>query len=128
MSKIEIINGYKEYIKNKEKIIVLNNINIKFEEGKTYAIMGNSGSGKTTLLNILGTLDVLTSGKMLIDNDEILKLKDDEKAYFEIVIPKELSKEVDHDVQIIFATMMCGIGDLSEEYSDFIELEVQNVY
>ena len=81
MSKIEIINGYKEYIKNKEKIIVLNNINIKFEEGKTYAIMGNSGSGKTTLLNILGTLDVLTSGKMLIDNDEILKLKDDEKAY-----------------------------------------------
>lgn len=81
MSKIEIINGYKEYIKNKEKIIVLNNINIKFEEGKTYAIMGNSGSGKTTLLNILGTLDVLTSGKVLIDNDEILKLKDDEKAY-----------------------------------------------
>lgn len=81
MSKMEIINGYKEYIKNKEKIIVLNNINIKFEEGKTYAIMGNSGSGKTTLLNILGTLDVLTSGKVLIDNDEILKLKDDEKAY-----------------------------------------------
>ena len=80
MSKIEIINGYKEYIKNKEKIIVLNNINIKFEEGKTYAIMGNSGSGKTTLLNILGTLDVLTRGKMLIDNDEILELKDDEKA------------------------------------------------
>ena len=43
--------------------------------------MGNSGSGKTTLLNILGTLDILNSGKMLIDNDEILKLKDDEKAY-----------------------------------------------
>ena len=81
MSKIEIINGYKEYIKNKEKIVVLNNINIKFEKGKTYAIMGNSGSGKTTLLNILGTLDILNSGKMLIDNDEILKLKDDEKAY-----------------------------------------------
>ena len=80
MSKIEIINGYKEYIKNKEKIVVLNNINIKFEKGKTYAIMGNSGSGKTTLLNILGTLDILNSGKMLIDNDEILKLKDDEKA------------------------------------------------
>lgn len=81
MSKIEIINGYKEYIKNKEKIVVLNNINIKFGKGKTYAIMGNSGSGKTTLLNILGTLDILNSGKMLIDNDEILKLKDDEKAY-----------------------------------------------
>ena len=81
MSKIEIVNGYKEYIKNKEKIIVLNNINTKFEEGKTYAIMGNSGSGKTTLLNILGTLDVLTSGKMLIDSEEILRLKENEKAY-----------------------------------------------
>ena len=81
MSKIEIVNGYKEYIKNKEKIVVLNNINTKFEEGKTYAIMGNSGSGKTTLLNILGTLDVLTSGKMLIDSEEILRLKENEKAY-----------------------------------------------
>ena len=81
MSKIEIVNGYKEYIKNKEKIVVLNNINTKFEEGKTYAIMGNSGSGKTTLLNILETLDVLTSGKMLIDSEEILRLKENEKAY-----------------------------------------------
>ena len=81
MSKIEIVNGYKEYIKNKEKIVVLNNINTKFEEGKTYAIMGNSGSGKTTLLNILGTLDILTSGKMLIDSEEILRLKENEKAY-----------------------------------------------
>lgn len=80
MSKIEIINGYKEYIKNKEKIVVLNDINVKFEKGKTYAIMGNSGSGKTTLLKILGTLDVLTSGKLLIENNDILKLKDDEKA------------------------------------------------
>ena len=81
MSKIEIVNGYKEYIRNKEKIVVLNNINTKFEEGKTYAIMGNSGSGKTTLLNILGTLDILTSGKMLIDSEEILRLKENEKAY-----------------------------------------------
>ena len=81
MSKIEIVNGDKEYIKNKEKIVVLNNINTKFEEGKTYAIMGNSGSGKTTLLNILGTLDILTSGKMLIDSEEILRLKENEKAY-----------------------------------------------
>ncbi len=80
MSKIEIVNGYKEYIKNKEKIVVLNNINVKFEKGKTYAIMGNSGSGKTTLLKILGTLDVLTSGKLLIENNDILKLEDNEKA------------------------------------------------
>ena len=80
MSKIEIINGYKEYIKKKEKISVLENINVKFEKEKLYAIMGESGSGKTTLLNIIGTLDTLTQGKLLINDKEIINLKDEEKA------------------------------------------------
>lgn len=80
MSKIEIINGYKEYIKKKEKISVLDNINVKFEKEKLYAIMGESGSGKTTLLNIIGTLDTLTQGKLLINDKEIINLKDEEKA------------------------------------------------
>lgn len=80
MSKIEIINGYKEYLKKKEKISVLENINVKFEKEKLYAIMGESGSGKTTLLNIIGTLDVLTQGKLLINDKEIINLKDEEKA------------------------------------------------
>ena len=80
MSKIEIINGYKEYIKKKEKISVLDNINVKFEKEKLYAIMGESGSGKTTLLNVIGTLDVLTQGKLLINDKEIINLKDEEKA------------------------------------------------
>lgn len=80
MSKIEIINGYKEYIKKKEKISVLDNINVKFEKEKLYAIMGESGSGKTTLLNIIGTLDTLTKGKLLINDKEIINLKDEEKA------------------------------------------------
>lgn len=81
MYKVEIIDGYKEYIKNKEKISVLENINVKFEACKVYAIMGNSGEGKTTLLNIIGTLDTLTSGKLIIDNEEVGNLKDKEKAY-----------------------------------------------
>ncbi len=80
MSKIEIINGYKEYLKKKEKISVLDNINVKFEKEKLYAIMGESGSGKTTLLNIIGTLDTLTQGKLLINDKEIINLKDEEKA------------------------------------------------
>ena len=80
MSKIEIINGYKEYIKKKEKISVLENINVKFEKEKLYAIMGESGSGKTTLLNIIGTLDTLTKGKLLINDKEIINLKDEENA------------------------------------------------
>lgn len=80
MSEIEIVNGEKEYIKNREKIKVLENLNLKFEKGKLYAIMGESGSGKTTFLNIIGTLDDFTSGKLLIEGKDISHLKEDEKA------------------------------------------------
>ncbi len=54
--------------------------------------------------------------------------RDDKNAYFEIILPKKLSDEQMHDCQVILKTMLCGISDLREEYSDFIELEVQNVY
>ena len=80
MSEIEIVNGEKEYIKNREKIKVLENLNLKFEKGKLCAIMGESGSGKTTFLNIIGTLDDFTSGKLLIEGKDISHLKEDEKA------------------------------------------------
>lgn len=75
MSKIEVIKGYKEYIKNKEKIIVLEDINLKFEAGKMYAIFGESGAGKSTFLSIIGTLDDFSTGKLLIDGKEIDILK-----------------------------------------------------
>ena len=80
MSKIEIIDGNKEYVKNKEKIKILENINLKFESGKLYGIVGESGAGKTTLLNILGTLDSFTSGKVLIDGQDVMQLKEDDRA------------------------------------------------
>ncbi len=52
----------------------------------------------------------------------------DEEGYLEIVVPQDLSPQQAHDVQIIFKTMMCGISDLHSEYSDFINLEVKDVY
>lgn len=82
MSKIKMINCYKEYIKQKEKIVVLKDVNMNFELGKLYAVMGNSGAGKTTLLNVIGTLDKLNSGKILIDDTDITNLKENEKAQF----------------------------------------------
>ena len=59
---------------NKKNIIALNNININFESGKFYAIMGNSGSGKSTLLNIIGLLDYPSSGILRINNLNIKHL------------------------------------------------------
>jgi lipoprotein-releasing system ATP-binding protein len=46
---------------------VLDNISLKISEGSTVAIVGPSGSGKSTLLNLLGTLDLPTSGEVLFD-------------------------------------------------------------
>ena len=66
---LEIINGYKKY-KNLE---VLNDINLKFEDGKMYAIIGANGSGKSLILKALSGYNKLTSGKVLQDGNEIRK-------------------------------------------------------
>ncbi len=54
--------------------------------------------------------------------------RDDENAYFAIILPEMMTEEQEHDSNVILNTMLCGIQDLREEFSDFIELEVQNVY
>ena len=66
---LEIINGYKKY-KNLE---VLSDINLKFEDGKMYAIIGANGSGKSLILKALSGYNKLTSGKVLQDGNEIKK-------------------------------------------------------
>ena len=58
----------------------LKNINFSVENGEYVAIMGESGSGKTTLLNILAGLDKPTSGQVLLDGENILKMTPDERA------------------------------------------------
>ena len=59
---IELKNITKVYGVAEASSTVLSNINITINEGEFVAIMGPSGSGKSTLLNILGTLDLPTSG------------------------------------------------------------------
>lgn len=66
---LEIINGYKKY-KNLE---ILNDINLKFEDGKMYAIIGANGSGKSLILKALSGYNKLTSGKVLQNGNEIRK-------------------------------------------------------
>ena len=53
---------------------VLSGINMKLEEGKMYAILGQSGCGKTTLLSLLGGLDSPVDGQILYDGQDIEKL------------------------------------------------------
>ncbi|MCY6371715.1 ABC transporter ATP-binding protein [Clostridium ganghwense] len=60
----------------------LNGIDLEIEEGEFIGIMGPSGAGKTTLLNIISTIDKPTSGTVVIDNQDITKMKDKDLAKF----------------------------------------------
>ena len=70
----------KDYQQGKEPVRVLKNINLTVERGEYLAIMGPSGSGKTTLMNIIGCLDVPTSGDYHLDGKALKDLNDDALA------------------------------------------------
>ena len=57
---------------------------LKFENGKTYAILGVSGSGKTTLLNMIAGIVTPTCGKIFVDNIEVTSLTQKEKDSFRL--------------------------------------------
>ncbi len=70
----------KDYIQGKEPVRVLKNVNMTVEKGDYLAIMGPSGSGKTTLMNLIGCLDVPTSGSYELDGKDLKDLSDDDLA------------------------------------------------
>ncbi len=71
---------YKNYMSGKMEVPVLRDINFEMEDGEYVAIMGPSGSGKSTLMNIIGCLDVPTTGRVLIDGQDISGLTDNEMS------------------------------------------------
>ncbi len=76
MSYIEFRDVVKEYKMGEVSIKALEKTNFSIEKGELTVIVGPSGAGKTTALNILGGMDSVTSGKVLIDNKEISSLKE----------------------------------------------------
>ena len=80
MAILKLTDICKDYAQGKEPVHALKNIHMTVEKGDYIAIMGPSGSGKTTLMNIIGCLDVPTSGEYELDGKNLKNLNDDALA------------------------------------------------
>lgn len=77
---LEMTDVCKDYFRGKIPVPVLKDINLHVEEGEYIAIMGPSGSGKTTLMNLIGCLDVPTSGTLKLNDVDISTQTEDQLA------------------------------------------------
>lgn len=82
MSILKGINLVKIYGQEPNIVRALDHVNIDIDEGEFVAIIGTSGSGKSTLLNMLGGLDRLTEGKVIINNKKLSEMNDEEITIF----------------------------------------------
>ena len=80
MNIIELKNIHKYFGQDGNRVHVLKGINLSIEKGDFVAIIGQSGSGKSTMMNIIGCLDVATSGSYKINGVEVGKMSKDQLA------------------------------------------------
>lgn len=78
MSYIELKNVYKYFKVGKNKIVANNNINLSIEQGELIIIVGASGAGKTTLLNMIGGMDTLNQGEIIVDKKKLSNMNERE--------------------------------------------------
>jgi putative ABC transport system ATP-binding protein len=71
MSLVRVENVSKEYLLGEQHVIALRDVTLTIEEGVFLAIAGPSGSGKSTLLNLIGCIDTPTTGRILIDGEDV---------------------------------------------------------
>lgn len=80
-SLISLCNIAKYYEKGGDRVEVLNGVNLNINSGEFVSIMGESGSGKSTLMNILGCLDIASSGKYYLDGEDTSSLSSKQLDY-----------------------------------------------
>ena len=75
---VEFKNVVKEYKSGNHVLKAMNNVNFTIEHGEFVVILGPSGAGKSTLLNLLGGLDSVSSGEIIVDGNHIESFNDNE--------------------------------------------------
>ena len=78
MSLIEVKNIYKIYNPGENEVRALDGVSLTIDRGEFVAIIGQSGSGKSTLMNMLGLLDIPTSGTYLLDGEDVSHMNDNQ--------------------------------------------------
>ena len=82
MNLLEVNSISKTYGAGETAVHALKDVSFSVPKGEFVAVVGESGSGKSTLLNMIGALDTPTSGKVLIDGQEIFNMKDEQRTIF----------------------------------------------
>jgi putative ABC transport system ATP-binding protein len=77
---IELKDIHKSYFMGKQALPVLKGVSLEIQKNEYVALMGPSGSGKSTLMNILGCLDTPTSGKYILNGQDVSRMTDDSLA------------------------------------------------
>ena len=75
---IELKHAYKIYNPGENEVRALDGVNLEIDRGDFVAIVGHSGSGKSTLMNMLGLLDIVTSGTYILNGKDVSDMDDDE--------------------------------------------------
>lgn len=82
MNLLEVRNICKTYGSGETSVKALKDVSFSVPRGEYVAVVGESGSGKSTLLNMIGALDIPTSGKVLIDGKDIFSMNDRKLTVF----------------------------------------------
>ncbi len=83
-------------------------------------------SGEDIVCSALSSIvQTAVLGILMVAGVNLDLTRNEERGYLSFEVPNNISQEQKHDVSVILNTMLCGISDLREGYSDFVELEVK---